>query len=80
MVMIGILTTGAMVCFTWGYYVGEVSILGTIEYTRIVYAALIGFFLFSEVPDLWTGTGILIIVAATIYIARLGGRAGPTGG
>ena len=80
LVMIGFLMTEAMVCFTRGYYVGEASILGTIEYTRIVYAVLIGFFLFSEAPDLWTGTGVLIVVGATLYIARHGDRAGPTGG
>jgi drug/metabolite transporter (DMT)-like permease len=49
---------------------GEASVLGPMEYIRLVYAALIGFFMFSEVPDAATWVGAAIIVAATLYIAR----------
>jgi len=34
----------------------------------MVWAALIGFFLFHEVPDFWTITGALMIVAAGLYV------------
>jgi drug/metabolite transporter (DMT)-like permease len=77
--MIGVLTTAAMVCFVRGFMIGEASVVGPMEYTRLVYAALIGFFAFSEVPDAGTWVGAAIIVASAIYIARhetmVGGRA-----
>ena len=68
--LIGVLTCIAMFCFIWGFSIGEASILGPIEYMRLVYAALIGFFVFAEVPDLWTWTGAAIIIGSAIYIAR----------
>jgi drug/metabolite transporter (DMT)-like permease len=74
---IGVLTTLAMVCFVRGYAAGEASILGPMEYTRLIFAALLGFFVFVEVPSVWTWIGAAIIVASTIYIARVEAFAKP---
>ena len=68
--LIGVLTCIAMFCFIWGFSIGEASLLGPIEYVRLVYAALIGFFVFAEIPDIWTWTGAAIIIASAVYIAR----------
>lgn len=70
LLMIGILTTLAMVCFVRGFVVGEVSILGPMEYTRLVYAAIFGYLIFAEVPVIWTWIGSVIIIGSAIYIAR----------
>ena len=40
------------------------------EYTRLIFVALMGFLLFSEVPDAWTWAGSLVIFVAGIYIAN----------
>lgn len=75
--LVGAFTTGAMYCFVKGYSLGETSFIGPIEYVRLVYAALIGYFIFSELPDAWTWAGAAIIVASTLYLARVeGSRAG----
>lgn len=74
--LIGVLTTAAMVCFVRGFAAGEASVVGPMEYTRLVYAALIGFFVFSEVPDVWTWVGAAVIVASTVYVARREAMAG----
>ncbi|MCP5088515.1 MAG: DMT family transporter [Rhodobacteraceae bacterium] len=47
---------------------GEASIVGNIEYTNLIYAAIFGFFLFGEVPDVYTITGAVIIVGSSMYI------------
>jgi drug/metabolite transporter (DMT)-like permease len=70
LLMIGVLTTLAMVCFVRGFVVGEVSVLGPMEYIRLVYAAALGYLIFAEVPGIWTWLGSAIIVASAIYIAR----------
>jgi drug/metabolite transporter (DMT)-like permease len=81
---IGLLTTIGMIGFVRGFHVGEASIVGPMEYTRLIYAGLFGFFIFAEVPSHWTFIGAAIIVASTLYIARVearrGGRVGPSGG
>lgn len=81
---IGALTTVGMIGFVRGFAVGEASIVGPMEYTRLLYAGLFGFYIFGEIPSGWTFAGAAIIVASTLYIARVearsGARAGPAGG
>ncbi|SEL38251.1 DMT family transporter [Pacificibacter marinus] len=46
---------------------GEISFVAPYRYTALVWAILIGFFVFGEWPDLWTFVGAGIIVATGIY-------------
>ena len=80
----GILTTLAMICFVRAYSVGEANAVGPIEYIRLIYAGLLGYFIFSETLDMWTLLGGTIIVGSTLFIARdearrAGGQSGPAG-
>ncbi len=47
---------------------GEASVIGNMEYTKLVYAAILGYLLFGEVPDFYTVIGAGIIIASSIYI------------
>ena len=81
--LIAALTAAGMYCFVHGYAIGEASLIGPMEYIRLVLAALAGYFIFSEVPGPWTWVGAAIIVSATLYItrreAKLGRRAAVAG-
>ena len=68
--LIGFLTTLGMICYVRAFSAGEANAVGPIEYVRLIYAGLLGYFLFSEVPDLWTVLGGAIIVACSLYIAK----------
>ena len=68
--LIATFTAIGMNFFVRGFSVGESSLMGTMEYIRLVFAALAGFLIFTEVPDLWTWVGAAIIVSATLYITR----------
>lgn len=70
LLIIGVLTTLAMVCYVRAFSVGEASAVGPSEYIRLIYAAAFGYFLFSEVPDIWTIAGAVIIAGAAIFIAQ----------
>ncbi|NQU69792.1 MAG: DMT family transporter [Rhodospirillales bacterium] len=72
---IGVLTTIGMVAFVRGFAVGEASVIGPMEYTRLIYAAVLGFLFFAEIPDPYTILGAMIIVGATTFIARVEARA-----
>lgn len=63
------LTLG-MVCFVRGFSIAQANAIGPSEYARLIYAGLIGYFLFGEAIDSWTVLGGLIIVASTLLIAR----------
>lgn len=48
----------------------DVSLLEPITFTRLIWAALIGYLLFAEFPNTWTWIGSGMIVAATSFIAH----------
>jgi drug/metabolite transporter (DMT)-like permease len=47
---------------------GEAAMLAPYSYTGLIFAAFWGFVLFSEVPDLWTVVGTLVIASAGLYV------------
>ncbi|MEK9644935.1 MAG: DMT family transporter [Alphaproteobacteria bacterium] len=68
--LIAALTAAGMNFFVRGFAIGESSLMGPMEYIRIVFAAMAGYFIFSELPDIWTWVGAAIIVSSTLYITR----------
>ena len=67
---IGAITSLSIVCFIRAFAQGESSVVGPMEYVRLVYAAVLGFFIFGEIPDAFTFIGAAIIIASTLVIAR----------
>jgi drug/metabolite transporter (DMT)-like permease len=59
----------AQAFFILAFTVGEASAVGPMDYTRLVWATMFGWFLFSESPALTTWIGVAIIVAASYYVA-----------
>ena len=57
------------------YEHAEASLVGPFDYGQLIGATIIGFFLFSEFPDIWTWVGAGIIVLSGIYVARYKQRA-----
>jgi drug/metabolite transporter (DMT)-like permease len=46
------------------------GVLAPFSYAQVVSAAIVGMIVFGAVPDLWTITGIALIIAAGVYVAR----------
>ncbi len=44
------------------------SLLAPFDYTGIVWATFLGFFIFHDLPDTWTITGAAVIISSGIYI------------
>ncbi len=49
---------------------GEASVVGNMEYSKLIFAAVLGFVLFNEIPDRYTVLGACVIVGSSIYIFR----------
>ena len=56
---------------------GEASLVGNVEYSKLAYAALFGYLLFDELPDGWTLAGAAIIIAAALYLLQRERRHNP---
>ena len=70
LVLIGTIGAAGQAAMTKGFSTGETSFVTPFDYSRLIYATAIGFFIFSEEPDIWSVVGALIIIASGTYIAR----------
>lgn len=69
LLLLGIGITGylSQLCNIYAYKYGEASLLAPLEYTRILYATLIGLVVFGDLPGLSTVAGATIVVIASAY-------------
>jgi drug/metabolite transporter (DMT)-like permease len=72
----GVLGTITQACYINGMAEGDAAAMAPIDYTRLVFAVILGYVLFHDVPNAMTMLGAGIVMASTIYItlreARLG--------
>lgn len=47
---------------------GEAALVAPFKYSSLIWATLIGFLMFNELPDRWTVIGAVIIVLAGLYV------------
>ena len=66
--LIGLLGTGAHLLMTWSLRYAPSATLAPMQYLEIPVATLVGFWLFSELPDTLAAYGITLTVAAGGYI------------
>ena len=69
------LATAGHYTFTRAMQSVELTVLQPFSFLQLVWATLLGYYAFSEVPDLWTLTGGAVIVASVTYIAHREARA-----
>jgi drug/metabolite transporter (DMT)-like permease len=67
--LIGILATLGHLAMTGAFKAADATVVFPVDYTRLVWASVIGYLVFSEVPDVWTWVGGTIIFTSTTYIA-----------
>lgn len=65
---VGVVSAIAQVFMTEAYRSGESSVIAPFEYGAIVYTTAMGMAFWGEFPDLWTWAGILVIIAAGLYV------------
>jgi drug/metabolite transporter (DMT)-like permease len=66
----GALGSAGHMCYMRSLARADASAVLPYDYTRLLFAALLGYFAFNEVPDLWTWAGAALIAGSAIYIAH----------
>ena len=69
LLVMGTLSAGANLFFAQALREADLTATLPMEFTQLLWAALIGYLAFSQVPDLWTWVGGIVIFASTTYIA-----------
>jgi drug/metabolite transporter (DMT)-like permease len=70
LVALGGLGSLGHVCYVRSFALADASAVMPYDYTRLLFAALIGWIAFGELPTIYTWIGAAVIVASAIYIAR----------
>lgn len=68
-VLIGAVSSVTNMAQAQAFKDADATLLAPVRFTRLVWAALIGFFIFAETPDLWTWVGAAVIGGSISYIA-----------
>jgi drug/metabolite transporter (DMT)-like permease len=63
--VVGTITQG---CYIKGMQIGDAGAMAPIDYSRLVFTAVVGFLIFSEIPTWPTIIGAAIVVASTLFI------------
>jgi len=70
LVMVGICATGGHMTMTRAFAAADASAVFPYDYSRLIFAAILAYFAFSEIPDLWTWIGGGVIFLSSLYISH----------
>src|SRR5205085_248606 len=66
--LMGATGTAVQACYIKGMQAGDAAAMAPIDYTRLVFTVVAGFFLFHEVPSVWTLAGAGVVIVSTLFI------------
>ena len=69
LVILGIVSSAAGFMDTQGLRLAETHVVMPLEFLKLIWAALLGYVLFSEIPDTYTWVGGSMIFVSAVYIA-----------
>jgi drug/metabolite transporter (DMT)-like permease len=79
MIAIGLIAAAAHVSMAKAMQLGEATAVMPADFTRLLWAAGLGYVMFGEFPDLWTWVGGTVVFCSTLYItyreSRVKGKA-----
>ena len=55
-------------CLAQAFKMSDTTFVMPLQFTKLIWASLIGLFIFSEQPDIWTWVGGIIIFISVVYI------------
>jgi len=64
-------SAGGLLCIGYAFQAASsASVVAPYHYTQIIWGALLGYYLFGEVPDMRTMAGAALLIATGIYLIR----------
>jgi drug/metabolite transporter (DMT)-like permease len=78
LLLCGFLGAGGHYCMTRSFRVADISAVQSVKFLELVWAAILGFFMFDTIPGGWTLAGGVVILASTLWLARRESRLPPS--
>lgn len=67
LLLTGVCATGGQICITTAYTKAPAKEISVFDYTQVIFAALLGFVFFGQIPDYLSAIGYVIIIIAAIW-------------
>lgn len=71
---VGVLNAGAHFMLIEGYRLAEAASVAPVRYTGLIWAVVLGYAVWGELPDAWVLLGAAVIVASGVYMLRMESR------
>ncbi len=71
---VGLTATISQLLMTKAYELTKAGIVGTISYSNIVFAVIIGVMLGDPIPNFWTFLGIILVISSGLIVALTNGK------
>jgi len=68
LIAVGFLGMAGQGMITHGLSQGDATVLIPLDYSRILYSAIVGYLLFAEIPSAWSFAGMAVIIACSLYL------------
>ena len=69
LLVMGLSATASQLLMTKAYELTKAGIVGTISYSNIVFALIIGVMLGDPIPNIWTFLGIILVISSGLLVA-----------
>lgn len=70
--VLGSLVTGAFLCLSLSFTLVPAALAAPFHYSQMIWGVTLGWFLFGDRLDLWTGIGAAIIIASGLWLIQQG--------
>jgi drug/metabolite transporter (DMT)-like permease len=64
----GVLGAITQACYIKGMSIGDAASMAPIDYTRLIFASILGYAMFGDIPNQITLLGAAIVIGSTLYI------------
>jgi drug/metabolite transporter (DMT)-like permease len=64
----GVLGAITQACYIKGMSIGDAAAMAPVDYTRLIFAGLLGYVLFQDIPTFITMIGAAVVIGSTLYI------------
>lgn len=68
LLMAGVFAAGGQFSITAAYTHAPSREISVYDYSQIIFAAVVGFFVFGDIPDVWSFVGYFIIIAMAVWM------------
>lgn len=76
LLMAGVFAAGGQFAITAAYTHAPSREISVYDYSQIIFAAVVGFFVFGDIPDVWSFVGYFIIIAMAVWMFVYNNRQG----